>query len=144
MRVIRPMTEADAPFAAEVEKKCFSQPWSEKSFVDAVRDRNTLYIIAEEDGVFAGMCGLWQSFEEADVMNVAVDPDFRGRKIAADMLAELIRLGGERGITAFTLEVRVSNAVAISLYEKFGFEAVGVRKNYYEFPREDALIMWKR
>ena len=144
MRNIRLMTEADAPFAAEVEKKCFSQPWSEKSFIDAVHDKNTLYIVAEEEGEFAGMCGLWQSFEEADIMNVAVDPAFRGRGIAADMMEELLRLGGERGITAFTLEVRVSNAVAISLYEKFGFEGVGVRKNYYEFPREDALIMWKR
>ena len=144
MIIVRPMTEEDVSKAAVLEASCFSMPWSEQSFLDAVRNTNTLYLAAEEDGRFVGMCGLWQSFEEADVMNVAVEESCRGRGIAAMLMEELIRLGKERGIEAFLLEVRSSNQPAIRLYEKCGFVTEGVRKNFYEMPREDALIMWKR
>ncbi|MBR2950603.1 MAG: ribosomal protein S18-alanine N-acetyltransferase [Lachnospiraceae bacterium] len=141
---IRQMTEADTAAAAALEAACFSQPWSEKSFLDALHNPNTLYLMAEADGRFAGMCGLWQSFDEADIMNVAVDPAFRRQKIAELLMEELMRRGQLRGITAFTLEVRASNEAAIGLYEKCGFITEGVRKNFYENPTENALIMWKR
>ena len=144
MRTIRPMTEADVASAAALEALCFSEPWSEKSFLDAIHNENTLYLVAYEDDRFVGMCGLWQSFDEADVMNVAVSPECRKSGLASALMEELIRLGKERGILYFTLEVRSSNAPAIALYEKFGFVTEGVRKNFYEKPREDALIMWKR
>lgn len=141
---IRQMTEADTAAAAALEAACFSQPWSEKSFLDALHNPNTLYLMAEADGRFAGMCGLWQSFDEADIMNVAVDPVFRRQKIAELLMEELMRRGQLCGITAFTLEVRASNEAAIGLYEKCGFITEGVRKNFYENPTENALIMWKR
>lgn len=141
---IRQMTEADTAAAAALEAACFSRPWSEKSFLDALHNPNTLYLMAEADGRFAGMCGFWQSFDEADIMNVAVDPAFRRQRIAELLMEELMRRGQLRGITAFTLEVRASNEAAIGLYEKCGFITEGVRKNFYENPTENALIMWKR
>ena len=141
---VRRMTEADVPCAAALEAACFSEPWSEKSFLDAIRDRNTLYLVAEDCGKIVGMCGLWQSFDEADVMNVAVDPAFRRCGVADALMGNLFLLGKERGISAFTLEVRSSNRPAIALYEKLGFVTEGIRKNFYSKPVEDALIMWKR
>ena len=144
MITVRLMTESDVSAAAALEAACFSEPWSEKSFLDALHNENTLYLAAEEDGRFIGMCGLWQSLDEADVMNVAVDPALRGRGVAAALMEELMRLGRERGITAFSLEVRSSNQPAIGLYQKCGFVTEGVRRNFYAKPTEDALIMWKR
>jgi len=141
---IQLMTAEDVKEAAMLEAACFSQPWSEQSFLDAVNSKNALYLIAKLDGQFVGMCGLWQALDEADVMNVAVDPNFRGQGIAAALLEELFRMGEKRGIAAFTLEVRSSNRAAIGLYEKLGFVTEGVRRNFYEMPKEDALIMWKR
>ena len=85
-----------------------------------------------------------QVLEEADITNVAVDVPFRGRGIGFLMLQELMRIGRERGVEAFTLEVRQSNQAAISLYERLGFENCGIRKNFYEKPTEHAVIMWKR
>ena len=74
---VRVMKKEDVEQAAALEAVCFSEPWSARSFTDALHNPNTLYLVAEDDGRFAGMCGLWQSFDEADVMNVAVDPEFR-------------------------------------------------------------------
>ena len=89
-----------------------------------------------------GYCGLLRSFDEADVMNVAVAPDFRNRGVGRRMLQELMRRGTGRGIRRYTLEVRQSNDAAIHLYEKLGFASVGIRKNFYEKPTEAAVIMW--
>lgn len=142
---IRRMTAEDVPAVAEIERESFSQPWSEKAYLDTVSDKNALYLVAErEGGGLAGMCGLFDLQGEGDISNVAVAKDFRGQKIGETMLRELLRQGNERGIASFTLEVRASNEVAIHLYEKLGFISEGRRKNFYERPKEDALILWKR
>lgn len=139
------MAQEDAAAAAVLEKECFSQPWSEKAYLHTLADENALYLVAEtEDGTFAGMCGLLDILGEGDISNVAVKEPFRRQGIAERMLAELMTQGRERGITAFTLEVRASNEAAIRLYEKFDFICEGRRKNFYEEPREDALILWRR
>lgn len=142
---IRRMNREDIPAAAALERECFSEPWSENAYVSALANENALYLAAEStDGSIAGLCGLLDILGEGDISNVAVRESFRRKGIAEGMLSELIKQGKERGITAFTLEVRASNEAAIRLYEKFGFVCEGRRKNFYEKPREDALILWKR
>lgn len=141
---IRKMTAQDVPAAAALERECFSEPWSENAYLDTLADENAVYLVAEADGDFAGMCGLLNILGEGDISNVAVKEVFRRRGIAERMLTELLEQGRNRGITAFTLEVRVSNAAALALYEKLGFGCEGRRRNFYGQPREDALILWKR
>lgn len=144
MLTFREMCREDLAQVAEIEKACFSIPWSMQGFADSMALPDTLYLVALEDGEIAGYCGLFQSFDEADITNVAIREQSRGQGAAFAMLAELMRRGEERGITAFTLEVRVSNGAARRLYEKLGFEEVGIRPDFYEKPREAAAIMWKR
>ena len=108
-----------------------------------MRQKETIYLVAYEKEILAEYCGLLQSFDEADITNVAVVEKFRGKGVATELLEQLFLRGYERGIENFTLEVRVGNAPAIHLYEKLGFERSGIRPNFYEKPKEDALIMWK-
>ncbi len=141
---IRKMTYEDAAAAAVLERECFSEPWSEKVYLSTLADENTIYLVAEtQDGQLAGICGLLDILGEGDISNVVVAKSFRRQGIAARLFTELLQQGKERGITAFTLEVRASNEAAIGLYEKFGFVTKGRRKNFYRKPAEDALIMWK-
>lgn len=142
---IRKMTAEDVPAAAALERICFSEPWSENVYLQTLANENALYLLAEnEDGELAGICGLLDILGEGDISNVAVAEPFRRQKVAERMMAELLRQGRERGITAFTLEVRASNEAAIRLYEKFGFICEGRRKRFYREPEEDALILWYR
>ena len=141
---IRLMHEGDLDEVARIEDSIFTQPWSRKSFEDSLRLPEYLMMIAELDGMIAGYCVLVQSFDEADIVDVAVAQPFRKRGIATAMLQKLMEAGTKRGIGAFTLEVRRGNKEALALYEKLGFETAGYRKDFYEKPREDAAIMWKR
>lgn len=143
MLTLRPMEENDLPQVAAIEASIFSQPWSEQGFLDALRQKDCLYLVAAEEGKILGYCGLYQSFDEADITNVAVTETERGRGVARAMLTKLLKEGKSRGIAHFTLEVRVSNAPAIHLYENLGFVSAGIRKNFYDCPREDAMIMWR-
>lgn len=143
MLTVRLMEETDLDQVAAIEAGIFSEPWSKKGFLDSLRQQESIYVTALLDGKVVGYCGLLQSFDEADITNVAVEESARGQGVATSMLTELLKLGRKRGILHVTLEVRVSNANAIHLYEKLGFSGVGVRKNFYELPKEDALIMWR-
>lgn len=144
MLEIREMKQDDLPRVAEIEKSIFSVPWSAQGFADSMKQECTLFLTAVQDGEIAGYCGMFQSFDEADITNVAVEEKCRGRGIAEAMLRELMSRGTGRGISAYTLEVRLGNAPARRLYEKLGFETAGIRRNFYEKPVEDAVIMWKR
>ena len=142
MMIIR-MNEGHVKAVAELEKICFSDPWSENSVASELRNKLALWLVAEEEGQVAGYIGSQTCGDESDVMNVAVHPDFRRRRIAEALVncltEELKRIGSR----CLTLEVRASNVPAIALYEKLGFEEIGRRKNYYRNPREDGLIMRK-
>lgn len=142
--IVRKMEARDVPAAAAMEKEFFSDPWSEKAFQDAISDENALYVVLEEEGKVIGYCGLWQSFEEADIMNVAIAGEHRQKGAGYFMLTELMELGRKMGITAFSLEVRESNLPAIRLYQKLGFSLEGIRRNFYQKPTENAWVMWKR
>lgn len=139
--MIRPMTAADVPSVAALEKLCFSDPWSASSIASELDNPLSLWLVWEEDGTAAAYLGVQRVPPQADVMNVAVSPALRRRGIARALFAELERRLPE--IDELFLEVRASNSGAIALYRTLGFAQVGRRPNYYLDPREDALILRK-
>jgi tRNA threonylcarbamoyl adenosine modification protein YeaZ/ribosomal-protein-alanine acetyltransferase len=143
---IRPAEEKDLPRIAVMEKLYFSLPWSEKMLRESLHQAQYTMLVAEDcaDGEIAGYVTLLNAAGEGNIMNIAVSDALRRQGIAGKLLTEAMRLGREEGICDYTLEVRKSNKAAVSLYEGLGFRTEGVRKDYYEHPREDALIMWKR
>lgn len=139
------MLPEDLPQAAALEAACFgTDAWSEQGFAQALSDKNALYLSCVEGERLIGCCGIWQSFEEGDITNVAVEEGSRRKGCARRLLQELMRRAALRGVENFTLEVRESNLPAVRLYESLGFAAEGVRRNFYRNPAENALIMWKR
>lgn len=141
--IILPMNESHVAQIAELEKICFSDPWSENSVASELNNPLSVWLVAEENGIVCGYVGSQTVLDETDMMNIAVHPDFRRKGIAAALIAELVRLLKERGSRILRLEVRESNAPAISLYETMGFTQLGLRKNYYRNPKENALILGK-
>ena len=136
------MQEEDAAEVAAIERTLFSQPWSEDGFKRSLSSPYTIYLLARMDGVIAGYAGLLRTFDEADITNIAVRSKMQGKGIGEMLLRSLMEQGRREGIVRFTLEVRSSNERAVRLYEKCGFASVGLRKNFYSFPTEDANIMW--
>nr|MBQ8253153.1 ribosomal protein S18-alanine N-acetyltransferase [Lachnospiraceae bacterium] len=144
MYKIRPMTTEDALQVSEMEKKYFSEPWSKQAFLDALGQNSYTYVVAEDGAEVIGYAGMYRVLEEGNITQVAVREDKRRTGVAGDLMRGLMRFGDELGVSAYTLEVRVSNAGAICLYESCGFEKESIRKNFYASPAEDAYIMWKR
>ena len=141
---IRPMTEEDLLQVETIEQESFSLPWSFDAFKSTLDREDTLYLVAVEEDVIVGYCGMYISFDEGEIPNVAVKKEFRSRGVGEVMMNELLSRAGERGVCSAFLEVRKSNEAAKRLYEKLGFQVAGIRKNFYEFPKEDAVIMWKQ
>lgn len=138
------LAKEHVPRLAEMERELFSLPWSERAFQELLTHEYCHYLVALKDGVPVGFAGMTVLADEGDVDKVMVDPAFQRSGVADRLLGELFRLGDALGVTAYTLEVRVSNVPAIRLYEKHGFQGEGVRPGFYEKPAEDALIMWRR
>ena len=141
---IRELQSRDIEALALIESESFSMPWSKQAFENLLSQPYCFYLVALADGELAGGCGYTDSFHEACIDNVVVAGKYRNLGIGQAMLKELIKRGEAADVEAFTLEVRVSNAAAIHIYEKFGFKSEGIRPNFYEKPREDAMIMWRR
>lgn len=142
--VIRQAGMEDALALAELDKLCFSVPWSVASFEGEFRyPDETFYIAAEIEGEIVGYMGMHLIFDEGHITNVAVHPKHRRKHIASAMMQVFIAEGEARGINAITLEVRAGNDPAIGLYTGFGFKEEGRRKNYYPDNHEDAIIMWR-
>jgi ribosomal-protein-alanine N-acetyltransferase len=141
---IRELEEKDIEELAGIESEAFSMPWSKHDFEELLRQPYCRYLVALVNGRIAGGCGYTESLGEATIDNVVVAEAYRGMGIAQAMLRELILRGESEGVGAFTLEVRVSNTIAIHIYEKNGFKSEGIRPGFYEKPREDAMIMWRR
>ena len=137
------MDSSHVPQIAELEKVCFSDPWSENSISSELDNKLSLWIVAVEDGVLAGYVGSQTVLDETDMMNIAVHPDYRRQGIAEALVQELVSYLRKRGSRCLTLEVRCGNEPAKALYEKMCFHHIGTRKNYYRNPREDALILRK-
>lgn len=141
---IRRLQKEDIEAVSRIEAEAFSMPWSAKDFEQLLTDEKSLYLVAETDGIVVGCCGVTNVCGEGNVNNVVVSEPYRCRGIAYAMMQILLEEGRKKGITEYTLEVRVSNASAIHLYEKLGFVSEGIRPRFYEKPIEDAMIMWIR
>ena len=135
------MEAGHVPQVAALEKLCFSDPWSEKSVASELSNPLSLWLVALDGDVVAGYIGSQTVLDETDMMNVAVHPDYRRRGVARMLVGSLVDALVKRGSHRLTLEVRASNEPAKRLYETLGFTQVGLRKNYYRAPREDALIL---
>ena len=139
---IERMNETHVAAVAALEKLCFADPWSLSSIASELNNPLALWLVAVEDGDLIGYIGSQSVMGESDMMNVAVHPDHRRKGVGETRVLALCEaLSGEN--TSLALEVRASNAPAISLYEKLGFVQVGLRRNYYRNPKEDALILRK-
>lgn len=126
-----------------LEKCCFTVPWTAEQLRSQLPDDRHVFIVAEFCGTVLGYVGMAWVIDEGYISNVAVDPEYRLIGLGSALIEELLRRCGALGLSFVTLEVRRGNAPAISLYQKHGFSVVGERKNYYEQPREDALLMTK-
>ena len=140
---IRQMQLQDVPAIAELEKLCFSDPWSENSIASELVNPLSYWLVAEDNGKIAGYVGSQAVLDAADMMNLAVSPDYRQQGVGQALVNGLVAYLEQNNVIALLLEVRVSNMPAISLYEKLGFIQVGRRPKYYHNPREDALILRK-
>ena len=140
---IRTMEPQDVPQVAELEKVCFSDPWSEKSIVSELDNPLSCWLVAVSGEQVVGYVGSQTVLDGSDMMNIAVSPDFRRKGVAESLIETLISFLRERRSRCLILEVRASNVPAIALYEKLGFLEIGRRRNYYRNPKEDALILRK-
>ena len=129
---------------AALERETFSLPWDEPAVRAELSNPLSLWLTASEGELVVGYVGSQTCFDDTDILNVTVRPDFRRRGIAEALLLALEAQLFERGSRQITLEVRASNTPALALYEKLGYQPVGLRKNYYEKPREDARILQKQ
>ncbi|MDI9485533.1 MAG: ribosomal protein S18-alanine N-acetyltransferase [Bacillota bacterium] len=140
----RLMTVDDIPQVQLVERKSFTTPWSRNIFVsELTRNDNAIYIVAEVGERIVGYAGIWIILDEGHITNIAVEPNYRRRGIGQGLMDVLTAEAVKRGVVAMTLEVRVTNYGAQALYEKLGFVPNGIRKEYYQDDKEDALIMWR-
>lgn len=141
--MITKMIQCHVPQIAELEKLCFNDPWSENSIASELDNRLSCWLVALDGDLVVGYVGSQTVLGETDMMNIAIHPDYRKQGIATALISALIEALIERNSHSLMLEVRSSNEPAKSLYLKMGFEVVGIRKNYYRNPREDALILRK-
>ena len=142
MKIIE-MTQEHVKRVAELEAACFSMPWSEKTIAGELTNPLSLWLVATDDDCVVGYIGSQSVMGQADMMNIAVDSQFRRQGVAGSLVDALICRLCEKKVTSLTLEVRVSNDAAINLYAAKGFTEVGRRPNYYSRPKEDALILRK-
>jgi len=140
---IMPMSVCHVAQIAELEQLCFSDPWPEAAIAPELENPLSLWLVAMDGTALAGYVGSQAVLGEADVMNVAVAPAYRRQGIAQQLLEQLQAELKARQVYSLTLEVRASNDAAIRLYEKLGFQQVGIRPNYYHKPKEDAWILRK-
>jgi [ribosomal protein S18]-alanine N-acetyltransferase len=139
----RMMNVEDIDQVLEVERQSFTLPWSREAFFNELTvNQYAMYIVIEDNGKIAGYCGSWVVIDESHITNIAILPEYRGKKLGEALLRKMMEISISKGAIRMTLEVRVSNVVAISLYEKLGFQKGGIRKRYYTDNHEDAYIMW--
>lgn len=143
--VFRFMREEDIDQVLEIEHRSFTTPWSREAFYNELNmNKFAVYIVLEVDKKVVGYCGVWVVIDEAHITNIAILPEYRGRKFGEALMQNLFDVAKTMGAKSMTLEVRVTNYVAQGLYRKFGFQKGGLRKNYYTDNQEDALVMWVR
>lgn len=140
---IVPMTADHLEELEKLERICFSRPWSRKMLAEELDNECAAFLVAEDavTGKVVGYAGLLVVADEGYITNVAVFPEYRRQGVAAQIIQVFVNFAMGNRLAFLTLEVRPSNTAAIALYQGFGFEEVGRRKNYYDLPKEDALIL---
>lgn len=137
------MNQDLVPKIAQLERECFADPWSEKSIASELTNPLSLWLAALDGDTLAGYVGSQTCMDETDMMNLAVSPAYRRQGVGKALIDALTKQLQMRGSRCLTLEVRSSNAPALALYGRMGFQQIGLRKNYYRNPKEDALILRK-
>lgn len=137
------MNESHIDSVLKIENTCFSHPWTKDGIIEALENR-TKFFVFEKNGEVVGYVGVSVILDEGYITNIAVLPEYRNQGVATALLTKLDDLAKLENLSFISLEVRTSNQKAISLYKKFGYKTEGVRKNFYDDPKEDALIMTKR
>lgn len=139
--IIRKMKEQDTTAVAKIEEINFAQPWSANAFCESLANKDTLFLVAQEEKEILGYIGMYISLDEGEITNVSVSPQHQRKHVATKLIENIIELAQKKQVSRIILEVRKTNTSAIKAYEKQGFKIVGVRKNFYEKPIEDAYIM---
>lgn len=140
---LRSMTSSDVPEVARIETRAFSTPWSEETFNSLLKRSGVELWVAEWGDELAAYAILWKVLDEGELANIAVRSDLRGRGIGSGLLSRMLEVAEDSGVRSLYLEVRESNGLAREMYARRGFHEIGVRKGYYEGPREDARVLKK-
>jgi [ribosomal protein S18]-alanine N-acetyltransferase len=141
--VIRRMELADIGEVMNVETTSFTSPWTEAIFrQELTENKYAHYFVMELENRIVGYVGMWIVIDDAQITNIAILPDFRGKKLGEALFRFALQKAIEHGVTRLSLEVRVTNIVAQRMYRKFGLVPGGIRKQYYTDNNEDALVMW--
>jgi [ribosomal protein S18]-alanine N-acetyltransferase len=138
---ISKMKEEHIEKVLEIEKRSFITPWTKKMINETLSSSISMSFVIEETSLFLGYIMLYSVLDEAHILNLAINPDYRGRGYASQLIRHVTGYYGKMGISNFFLEVRDSNIKAINLYRMFGFKVIGKRKGYYTDTHEDALVM---
>ena len=141
------MEEEDIPFVYEIEKLSFPNPWHESTFRGEIQNRHISFpyvIVHSQEKKVIGYIIFWQVKDEVQINNIAIHPDFRRKGLGEAVMRKVLELVRRENAQFVFLEVRPSNAAAFSLYKKLGFKVLGIRKDYYSRPREDALVLGLR
>ncbi len=139
---VRTMRAEDVDAVVEIETEAFSSPWRRETFAELI-GRSTLEMLVmehSEEGI-VGYAVLWCILDQGELANLAIVPRMRSKGLGNRLMARVIEVARERGVETLFLEVRESNAHALELYRRFGFSQVGLRRGYYDHPREDARIL---
>ncbi|EGW37386.1 ribosomal protein S18-alanine N-acetyltransferase [Desulfosporosinus sp. OT] len=141
--IVRPMLTTDLDDIMEIERVSFSTPWSPEAFKAELKENEyARYLCLELNGQVIGYMGLWFILDEGHITNIAITPNYRGQRWGEFLMKSVMEKMAEQGMERMTLEVRVSNSAAQSLYTRLGFVTAGLRKGYYADTGEDAMIMW--
>lgn len=143
MMEIRQMQLDDLEQVMEIENENFSVPWTETGFFTFLIREDTLFLVAQEKEEILGYCGVVMVQDEGDITNVAVKKSWQNQGVGKKLMEELVKSTEQEGVARLFLEVRASNEPALRLYRNMGFVQTGIRKNYYEEPREDGIIMMR-
>jgi len=143
MLIVRNMIESDVEAIATMESAVFSDAWTAKSIEDTYNQPQAFIVTAELDGKVAGYCIVYFVLDEGEIARIAVDNCFRRQGVGRKLLEQVERTCKEKGIIRLMLDVRESNESARAFYKSMGFEVDGVRKNFYEMPKENAVLMSK-
>jgi ribosomal-protein-alanine N-acetyltransferase len=141
--IIQRMSHQDLDQVARLEKLSFSDPWSKRSFEDELTNRFSIPLVVKSGTRIVGYACLWHIYEQMEIANIAVSPEFRGKGVGSTMMKRVLEVAKEKGCRSIILSVRQSNSAAISLYRRFGFVELERKKRYYRLPSEDGIIMIK-